>query len=138
MLWPASVDAVDLLQTLGLLLDDIEHRLAERPDQFLGVDRADALDHAGGEVLLDALGRGRRRRAQEVGAKLYAVGSVVNPPAARLHELAGADGCSVADDRDQVAMAARLDPQHAEAALLVVEGDALDQTGEVLAFGCSR
>ena len=90
-----------------------------------------------GEVLLDALGRGRRRRAEEIGAKLYAVRPVVDPPPARLHELAGADGRSVADDRDQIAMAARLDPQDAEAAVLVVEGDALDQAGEVLAFGCS-
>jgi hypothetical protein len=39
-------DAVDLVQALGLLLDDIEHRLAERPDQLLGVDRADTFDHA--------------------------------------------------------------------------------------------
>ena len=89
------------------------------------------------EVLLDALGRGRRRRAEKMGAKLYTVRPVVDPPPARLHELAGADGRSVADDRDQIAMAACLDPQHAEAALLVVEGDALDQAGEVLAFGCS-
>ena len=53
--------AYDFLQALGLLLDDVEHRLAECPHQFLGVDRANALDHARGEVLLDALG-GRRRR----------------------------------------------------------------------------
>ena len=59
---------------------------------------------------------------------------VVDPPAARLHELTGANGRSVADDRDQIAMAARLDPQDAEAALLVVEGDALNQAGEVLAL----
>ena len=59
----------------------------------------------------------------------------LTPSPARLHELAGADGRSVADDRDQVAMAARLYPQHAKAALLVVEGDALDETGEVLLAG---
>ncbi len=111
--------------------------LAERPDQLLGVDRADALDHARGEVLLDALGRGRRRRAQEIGAELHAVRPVVDPPPARLDELAGADGRSVADDGDQIALTARLHPQHAEAAVLVVEGDALDEAGEVLAFGCS-
>jgi hypothetical protein len=55
-LGPLRADAVDLVQAFGLLLDDFEHRLAERPDQFLGVDRADAPDHARGEVLLDALG----------------------------------------------------------------------------------
>ena len=66
-----------------------------------------------------------------------AVRPVVDPPPARLHELAGANGRSVADDRDQIAMAARLHPQHAKAALLVVEGDTLDQAREVLAFECS-
>jgi hypothetical protein len=76
-------DAVDLLQALGPLRVDTEHRLAERPGQFLGVDRPDALDHAGGEVLLDALGRGRRRRAEEVATKLYAVRPVNDPPSAR-------------------------------------------------------
>ena len=40
----------------------------------------------------------------------------------------------VADDRDQIAMAACLYPQYAEAAVLVVVGDALDQAGEVLAL----
>jgi hypothetical protein len=42
----------------------------------------------------------------------------------------------VADDRDQIALVARLHPQHAEAALVVVEGDPFDQPGEVLAFEC--
>jgi hypothetical protein len=51
----------------------------------------------------------------------------LDPTAARLHELAGANGRSVADDGDQIAMAARLYPQHAKAALLVVEGYALDR-----------
>jgi hypothetical protein len=44
----------------------------------------------------------------------------------------------MADDGDQVALAACLHPQHAEPAVLVVEGDALDETGEILAFECSR
>ena len=117
---------------LGRLLDDVEHLFAEGLDQLLGVDRADALDHAGGEVLLDALGGGRRCRAQEIGAELHAVRPVVDPPAARLDELAGADRRGMADDGDQVALAARLHPQDAEAAVLVVEGDALDEAGEVL------
>ena len=48
--------------------------------------------------------------AQEIGAELHTVRPVVDPPAARLHELAGTDGRSVADDGDQVALAARLHP----------------------------
>ena len=129
-------DAVDLLQPLRRLLDDVEHLFAEGLDQLLGVDRADALDHARGEVLLDALGRRGRRRAQEVGAELHAMRPVVDPPAACLDELAGADRRGMADDGDQVALAARLHPQDAEPAVLVVEGDALDEAGEVLAVGC--
>ena len=61
-------------------------------------------------------GAARRNRLE-----LHAVRPVVDPPAARLHELAGADGRSVADDGDQVALAAGLHPQH-EAAV-PVEGD---------------
>ena len=128
-------DAVDLLQPCRRLLDDVEHLFAEGLDQLLGVDRADALDHTGSEILLDPLGGGRRRRAQEIGAELHPVRAVVDPPAARLHELAGTDCRSVADDGDQVALAPRLHPQHAEAAVLVVEGDPLDEASEVLLAG---
>ena len=60
-------DAVELRQSLRLLFDDLEHLLAEGPDQLLGEVRADALDHAGAEVLLDAFQRGRRHDAQLLG-----------------------------------------------------------------------
>ena len=40
----------------------------------------------------------------------------------------------MADDGNQVALAAGLDAQDAEAAVFVVEGDPLDEAGEVLAF----
>ena len=119
------------------LLDDVEHLLAEGLDQLLGVDRADAFDHPRGEILLDALGGGRRRRTQKVGAELHTVRAVVDPPAARLDELAGTDRCGMADDGNQVALAAGLHPQDAKAAILVVERNALDEAREVLAFGCS-
>ena len=135
---PLGPDAVDLLQACRRLLDDVEDLLAERLDQLLGVDRADALDHARGEVLLDALGGGRRCRAQKIGAELHAVGPIVDPAAARLDELAGADRRGMADDSDQIALAAGLHPQHAEAAVFVVEGDPLDEAGEVFALGRGR
>ena len=91
--------------------------LAEGPDQLLGVDRADAADHAGAEILLDALDRGRRRGPQEARPELLAVGAVVDPFARRGDPLAGGDRRGMADDGDQVAVAARLDPEHAEAVL---------------------
>ena len=61
--------------------------------------------------------------------------AVVGPGAGGLDELAGRDQGGVADDRDEVALAARLDPQHAEAVVGVVEGDALDEPGEVVRAG---
>ena len=39
----------------------------------------------------------------------------------------------MADHGDRVALAAHLDPQHAEAGLGIVEGDPLDQAGQSLA-----
>ena len=130
LLGPLRADAVDLLQAVWRLLDDVEHRLAERPDQLLGVDRADALDHARGEVLLDALDGRRWCRAQETGAELHAVRPVVDPLPGHLDEFAGGDRSGVTDDGDQIALTPRLHPQHAEAAVHVVEGDALDEAGE--------
>jgi hypothetical protein len=41
----------------------------------------------------------------------------------------------MADDRNQVALAAGLDPQHAETAILVEKGDTLDEASEVLLAG---
>ena len=123
-------DARHLAQPVGRRLDDVEHLLAEGPHQLLGVDRADAADHAGAEILLDAVDRGRGRGAQEPRLELLAMGAVVDPVARRGDPLAGGDRRGVADDRDQIAMAARLDPQNAEAVLGVVEGDPLDQAGQ--------
>src|SRR5438309_9559726 len=37
-------------------LDDVDHLLAEGAHELLGIDWADAPDHAGREVLLDAVG----------------------------------------------------------------------------------
>src|SRR5712671_1781544 len=46
--------------------------------------------------------------------------------------LANRDHRRVAEDGDQVALPAGFDTQDAEAVLVVVEGDALDQTGQSL------
>jgi hypothetical protein len=60
--------------------------------------------------------------------------AVVDPVSARLHELASRDHRCVAEDGDQVALAAGFDAQHAEAVLIVVEGNALDEAGEDLGW----
>ena len=75
---------------------------------------------------------GRRRRLKERGPELDAVRAVVDPAAAGLDKLAGRDHSGMTDDRDRVALPARLDPQHAETVFVVVEGDAVDETGQDL------
>jgi hypothetical protein len=47
-------DAVELLQAVRMVLDDVEDPLAEGAHQLAGEVRADALDHARTQVLLDA------------------------------------------------------------------------------------
>src|SRR5271166_2434938 len=127
-------DPGHLAQALRFLLDDVEHGFAEGPHQLLRVDRPDAADHPGAEIFLDALDRRRRRSPQKRGSELDAVRTVVDPASARLDELAGRDHRGVAENRDQVALPTSFDPQHAEAVIGVVEGDALDETGQNLGW----
>ena len=66
---------VNLLETLGCLLDGVEHGRPKGLHQLAGVDRADAPDHAGAEIALDAFQRGRRGRLEEGGLELQPMGS---------------------------------------------------------------
>ena len=127
-------DAGDLLKTFRRLRDDVEHVHPKGLHQLAGVDRADALDHAGAEIALDAFQRGGRGGLEEGRLELQPMGTVVQPNARGLDELAGADGCRGTDHRDQIALTTHLDPQHAKAVVGVVEGHPLDQAGERLAL----
>ena len=89
---------------LRLGLDDVEHRLAEGLHQPLRISGPDAPDHAGAEVALDALDRGRRGRLEEVGPELQAVRAVVGPGAGGLDPLPSRDHRGVTDDGDEVAL----------------------------------
>ena len=120
-------DAVDLAQPVRCGLDDVEHLVAERAHQLLGVDRPDAADHAGREVLLDAVGRSRRRCAQEPRLELLAVSAVVDPFARGRDPLAGRNGCGMANHGHDVAMPARPGAQNAETILGIVVGYSLDE-----------
>ena len=120
-------DAGHLAQTIGLGLDHIEHLFTKHLDHFLGVDRANASDHPGSEILFDAFGRRRRRGAHETGPELLAMGAVVDPLAGCGDPFAGGDDGSVSDDGHQFAVPARLDANDAEAVLGVVVSDALDE-----------
>ena len=129
---PHLPDAGHLAQPFGLRLDHVEDLLTERPDQLAGVDRADAPDHARAEILLDALDRGRLGGAHEARLELLTVGAVVDPLARGGDPLPRSHHGGMADHGHQVPVPARLRPQDAEAVLQVVEGDALDQTGQDL------
>ena len=123
-------NAVDLTQSVRHRLDNVEHLLAEGAHELLGINRANAPDHAGREVLLDAVSRGRGRRAQEPGFELLAMGAVVDPFARGGDPLAGRNSCGMADHGHDITMPSRFGPQNAEAVLGVVVGDALDEAGQ--------
>ena len=66
---------------------------------------------------------------------VQAVGAVVDPFAGRGDPLARGNGGGVPDDGDEVAVPARLYPEHGEAALGIVERHPLDDAGEHFASG---
>ena len=72
-------DAVNLAQPVRRRFNNIEHLLAESAHELLCVDRTNSSDHAGREVLLDAFGGRRGRRAQEPRLELLAVCPIVDP-----------------------------------------------------------
>jgi hypothetical protein len=49
-------DAVDFTQPARCCLDDVEHLVAKGAHQLLGVNRANAPDHAGRQIFFDAVG----------------------------------------------------------------------------------
>jgi hypothetical protein len=61
---------------------------------------------------------------------LLAVGAIGDPFARRGDPLTGGDDGRVADDGDQIAMAARFRPKNAEAVLSIMEGNPLNEAGE--------
>jgi hypothetical protein len=124
---PNRPDAVDFAQSVWRHLDDVEHLLAEGAHELLGVDRANAPDHAGRQVLLDAFGRRWGRCPQEMRLELLAVGAVVDPFARCRDPLTGRDSCGMSDHGHEITMPARLGAQNAEAVLGVMVSDALDE-----------
>ena len=87
-----------LAQAIGLCLDDVEYFLAESANKLFCVDRADAPDHAGGQVFLDAVDRRRRRGAHKARFELLAMGTVVDPFARCGDPLASRNGRGMAND----------------------------------------
>src|SRR5207248_1986939 len=71
--------ALNLAQSVRCRFNNVEHLLAESAHEPLGVDRTNSSDHAGRQVLLDAFGGRRGRRAQEPRLELLAVCPIVDP-----------------------------------------------------------
>jgi hypothetical protein len=126
----APPDPRHFAQALRLALDHLEHLVAERRDQLFGHRAADAFDHARAEIRLDALERVRRHRDHGPGAELQAIARAGLPLAVGAHDLAGRHPRALADHGHRLALLGELDPQHAKAALGIVERDPLDQAGQ--------
>src|SRR5947207_2858962 len=133
LLGALGADAGHAPQPARVVLDDLEDRIAEGRDELFRVYRPNTPDHPRAEIFLDRCRARRRRGLQEGGPELQTVGTVIGPAAAGLHEFAGRNQRRVADDRDRLAAAARLDPQHAEAGLPAMKHDPFDEPGENLA-----
>src|SRR5262249_31680791 len=116
-------DAVYLLQAIRCRLDDIEYLLTKGAQKLLGIARANAADHARGEVLLDGLDRRGRRGLKETSLDLLTVSAVIDPVAGRGHPFAGRDRSGMAHQGDHFAVAAGLNPQDAKAILSVLVRD---------------
>ena len=119
-----------LAQAIRLCLDRVKYLLAESSNKLFCVDRADATDHAGAQVFLDTVDRRWRRGAHESRLELLAMGMIVDPFAGCGDPLARGNGRGMSDDRYQVAVTPRLDPENAETVVVIMESNSLDETGE--------
>jgi hypothetical protein len=72
-------DPSHLPQTIRLDFDRVEHSLAECPNELARVNRADAADHAGAEIFLDALDRRRGGGLEKPRPELLAMGTIIDP-----------------------------------------------------------
>lgn len=119
--------------SVGRLLDDVEHIRPERRDELAGVDGADPPDHARSQIFLDAFGCRRRTHAQELCPKLETMVAIIGPGSGGLNRFTRRYHRSLTDEGDQVPLPSYLHAQHAEAAVGIMEGDALNQAAQLFA-----
>src|ERR1017187_3094341 len=104
-----GADALDFLQSRGLRLNHVENLFTKLLHQLLGIDRADALDHAAAQIFLDAfLGRGRGA-VQHLGPELEAELPILHPAAFRRHPFTRTYRWQGANDSDLIALSLGLD-----------------------------
>ena len=102
----------------------------ERVDNSLRQLGTDAANHSRAEIFLDALGGGRRGGFEKVGFELQPVGAIGRPNADGVYELSRRYRGGMPDDRDEVALAARLHLQDGEAIFLIVKSHPFDRADE--------
>ena len=85
---------------------------------------------AGAQVFLDTVDRPWRGGAHEARLELLAMDMVVDPFAGCGDPLTSRNGRGMSDDRYQVAVTPRLDPENAETVVVIMESNSLDETGE--------
>ena len=134
-------DALDLAEFAGLLAEDAEGISAERVDDLVGIDLADAGDEAAAEVFADAVDGGGQRGLERDDLELGAVLRVARPLAGELERLAALHARQRAGDGDGFLGRARFGPANlglqlrdGVVVLLVEEDDAFKDAGE----GCCR
>ena len=134
---PFLADPLDVEQEVGGRLEDFQRPLLVDADDLGGQLRPDAADRPGGQILLDAFGRGRVGGLEFVGLELLAVFPVHDPLAGGLQMLARRDRGGAADDRHQVLAALDHHLEDGKTILGVVVGDTFDQSVEGFGHGLS-
>jgi DNA-binding transcriptional LysR family regulator len=119
-----------LAQAIRLCLDRVKHLLAESSNKLFCADRADARDHAGAQVFLDTVDRRWRGGAHDARLELLAMCMVVDPFAGCGDPLTSGNGRGVPNDRYQIAVPSCLDPENTKPIIVIMEGNALNETGK--------
>ena len=114
-------DPWDLAQPLGLVLDHVEDRVAERRDQPLRELRTNAAHEPRREVAFDALGRDGLAHVEALGAQLRAVSRIFDPAPCRLDALPGDHVGRSAHHRPELAASGPADAQDADARFLAAD-----------------
>ena len=127
-----GANAIDGLQFGRALLDHHKNLGSKSHHQLLCENRAGALHQAAGEIPLDPLGGGRRHGLHSAGFELQSVFPIPDPTSLRNKPFPCGDRGHGPDHRRFFPMPLCFYAKDAEAAVLVVKGDALDDAGDFL------
>ena len=127
---PLCADTLHLLETLRLVLDDVEDLLPELFHELRGIDGADSLDHSAPEVFLDSFQRGWRLGLEMMSLQLDTMVAVFLPGSLGGDPFAGSHRGEGTENGHRFLAPLDLDLKDAEAGLFVVEGHAFHLTAQ--------